>query len=203
MRPAGADGEAESVELVYDACSLIHMWRQLPTPEQGLALAVKEIHRALRPGGFLVVVSDVTHPDAQETFSITVRGGDAGGGADGSERRALRVGGGPSVLHRRGGGRRGFPAPQLLLEGQPAIAIAARADVACSCIQRGTRNEEEEASNVLTRPQANMSSHVLDTRHLHTCEALPEVSEDVRGPEAQGVQGELRLMVANFVLRRT
>ncbi|KAJ1489246.1 hypothetical protein T484DRAFT_1937616 [Baffinella frigidus] len=55
-----------SLDLVYDACSLIHMFPRFPTPADGLRAAMQEVHRVLRPGGVFVAVSDVAHPAASE-----------------------------------------------------------------------------------------------------------------------------------------
>lgn len=56
-----------SIDFIYDGCSLIHFNTQKRhCHNDGVFYAMKEITRALRPGGYFVSASHVAHPDAIE-----------------------------------------------------------------------------------------------------------------------------------------
>ena len=144
-----------SVDVVYDACSFIHMWGRYPTLQDGLAVGMDAILRVLKPGGFFIAVSDVAHPDGQEMREFVYAEHLAG-------------------LFSHGGALEFVSEPRFYLpEGVDELVLGDKQ----SCVP---------IESAWHKP--NMTSHVLSAASVHTCEEMP--------------QGQLRLLVANFVLRK-
>lgn len=56
-----------SIDFFYDGCSLIHFnYEKRYSHNDGVTCAIKEIVRALVPGGYFISASHVAHPDAHE-----------------------------------------------------------------------------------------------------------------------------------------
>ena len=58
---------SNSIDFFYDSCSLIHFNpKKSFSYNDGVSIAMKEITRVLRPGGYFISTSHIAHPDASE-----------------------------------------------------------------------------------------------------------------------------------------
>jgi SAM-dependent methyltransferase len=63
--------ESNSVDFMYDSCSVIHFDVQSTmSKNDGCFKVVQEVNRILKPGGYFIVTSDILHPIHKSTISV-------------------------------------------------------------------------------------------------------------------------------------